>query len=80
MIAAAKRNRIVFLFIYTCFVLSSNAQISWKIAGDRITTNWAAMVDPKQPLPEYPRPQMQRTNWTNLNGLMGLFDQTHYRK
>ncbi|QEC51237.1 glycosyl hydrolase family 2 [Anseongella ginsenosidimutans] len=41
----------------------------WKIAGDKITTEWAADVDPAAPLPEYPRPQMVRENWANLNGL-----------
>jgi len=32
-------------------------------------TRWAALVDTNAPLPEYPRPQMVRTNWMNLNGL-----------
>ena len=41
----------------------------WKPAGDRIMSKWAAQVDPKMPLPEYPRPQMVRDQWKNLNGL-----------
>ncbi len=48
------------------FVL--NGQTNWKIAGDKIRTEWAEKVDPKNPLPEYPRPQMTRSAWTNLNG------------
>lgn len=32
-------------------------------------TRWAAQVDPKNPLLEYPRPQMVRKNWLNLNGI-----------
>lgn len=32
-------------------------------------TRWAAQVDPAKPLPEYPRPQMVRAKWVNLNGL-----------
>ncbi len=32
-------------------------------------TKWAADVDPKSPLPEYPRPQMVRADWMNLNGI-----------
>lgn len=42
---------------------------TYKIAGDKITTSWAEKVDPAKPLPEYPRPQMVRTDWINLNGL-----------
>lgn len=32
-------------------------------------TRWAALVDTNAPLPEYPRPQLVRSNWLNLNGL-----------
>ena len=42
---------------------------SWKIAGNKITSPWAEKVNPASPLPEYPRPQMVRGNWKNLNGL-----------
>jgi hypothetical protein len=33
-----------------------------------IATRWAADVDPAHPLPDYPRPQMAREQWQNLNG------------
>ncbi len=32
-------------------------------------TPFAEMVDPSNPLPEYFRPQMEREEWMNLNGL-----------
>lgn len=35
----------------------------------KIMTKWAADVNPKAPLPEYPRPQLKRADWQNLNGL-----------
>ena len=41
----------------------------WKPAGDRIRTTWGEQLDPNQPLPEYPRPQLVRAEWQNLNGL-----------
>jgi hypothetical protein len=37
-----------------------------------LKTRWAAEVDPAAPLPEYPRPQMVRPAWMNLNGLWGF--------
>jgi beta-galactosidase/beta-glucuronidase len=34
-----------------------------------LLTPWAKDVNPNRPLPEYPRPQMVRKDWINLNGL-----------
>ena len=34
-----------------------------------LTTPWAEDVNPDLPHPEYPRPQMAREGWQNLNGL-----------
>ena len=48
-------------------VLCTFAQ--WKPVGDKIKTPWAEKVDPANVLPEYPRPQMVRSQWVNLNGL-----------
>lgn len=45
------------------------AQEKWSIQPTQIKTRWAAKVDPMKPLSEYPRPQMERKNWQNLNGL-----------
>lgn len=44
------------------------AQAQWKPAGDKIKTKWAEQINPKNVLPEYPRPQLERTDWVNLNG------------
>jgi len=41
----------------------------WKIADAPLLTPWAEKVDPMNPLPEYPRPQLQREQWLNLNGV-----------
>ena len=63
-----KRNLCLSLLISA--TLSANAQESnWHLLKDKITTPWAEKVDPKAPLPEYPRPQLVRANWQNLNGL-----------
>jgi beta-galactosidase/beta-glucuronidase len=45
------------------------AQNGWALVQGKITTPWAEKVTPANPLPEYPRPQMVRNTWMNLNGL-----------
>jgi len=41
----------------------------WEPVKGQIMTKWAEDVDPNNPLPEYPRPQLRREDWKNLNGL-----------
>ena len=57
-----------FVFIAASMITVSTLAQTWKPAGDKILTEWAAKVDPRQPLPEYPRPQLVRSTWQNLNG------------
>ncbi|TFF87757.1 MAG: beta-galactosidase [Promethearchaeota archaeon] len=42
---------------------------NWKMVSDRLITRWATKVDPNNPLPEYPRPNLKRDEWLNLNGI-----------
>ena len=42
---------------------------NWKPASDHLLTRWAKDVSPENAWPEYPRPQMVRAQWANLNGL-----------
>ncbi|MFX0001580.1 MAG: glycoside hydrolase family 2 protein [Candidatus Hodarchaeota archaeon] len=41
----------------------------WKPVEGQIMTRWVSDIDPKTPLPKYPRPQLKREEWLNLNGL-----------
>ncbi|TCC96796.1 glycoside hydrolase family 2 protein [Pedobacter psychroterrae] len=52
-------------------VLIGSAQAQdWKPVPGKIATPWAEKLNPASPLPEYPRPQLVRSNnWKNLNGL-----------
>jgi hypothetical protein len=48
---------------------AADADGAWKPAKGPLMTRWAKDVSPDKVLPEYPRPQMTRPNWLNLNGL-----------
>ena len=41
---------------------------NWEPFGDRIKTSWGINLDPKKVWQEYPRPQLERKDWMNLNG------------
>src|SRR5262245_38492624 len=41
----------------------------WGPAQGPLATRWARDVSPQRVWPEYPRPQMVREKWVNLNGL-----------
>ncbi len=45
---------------------------AWSMKQAPIMTPWASRIDPNNVLPEYPRPQMVRSEWMNLNGLWGF--------
>jgi hypothetical protein len=42
---------------------------AWQMKQAPLMTPWAYLVDTNAPLPEYPRPQMVRSHWLNLNGI-----------
>src|ERR1035437_4862835 len=41
----------------------------WKPADNPLTPPWTTKVTAEDALTAYPRPQLVRTKWTNLNGL-----------
>jgi hypothetical protein len=45
------------------------ANAAWSPAKGPLMTRWAAEVSPERVHPEYPRPQLVRSDWLNLNGL-----------
>src|SRR6185312_2278989 len=68
----SRSNRILFAFL-TCGILAVCAALAraddWKPAKGPLVTRWAKDVSPTNAHPEYPRPQMVRSEWQSLNGL-----------
>ncbi len=63
------KKKLSLIFLFFVYFSANAQQNQWHLITNKITTPWAQKVDPKAPLPEYPRPQMVRGNWQNLNGL-----------
>ncbi|WP_316835596.1 glycoside hydrolase family 2 protein [Pedobacter nutrimenti] len=57
------------LWLLGTAAISANAQTVYKMQPVAIQSRWAKEVSPENALKSYPRPQMVRTGWTNLNGL-----------
>ena len=51
-----------------CVVVAFTAS-GYEKAASPLTTEWGAAVTPENAWRSYPRPQMVRERWTNLNGL-----------
>ena len=54
--------------LVTCLT-AMTAAAEWRPAQAPLMTRFAADVKPDAPLPDYPRPQLTRPRWQNLNGL-----------
>jgi beta-galactosidase/beta-glucuronidase len=58
---------LIFWLILGC--TASAAPGDWQPAKGPLMTRWANDVSPRNAHPEYPRPQLVRKEWQNLNGL-----------
>jgi hypothetical protein len=66
-----RTSKIVVGLLFLAYVFEGvvSGQSSWQMKSVPIETRWARDVSPANALPEYPRPQMVRAEWQNLNGL-----------
>ena len=49
--------------------VQASKAIKWSLKPGPLLTRWAAQVNAQTPHPDYPRPQLVRKEWLNLNGL-----------
>src|SRR4051812_31158077 len=56
-------------FLIPMFITAMAAAQDWMPAKGPLVTRWTEKVSPTNALPEYPRPQLVRKDWLNLNGL-----------
>ena len=63
-------HRLSLLFLgLVCLIATSANAADWKPGAGPLMTRWAKDVSPTNSHPEYPRPQLVRQEWLNLNGL-----------
>src|SRR4051812_12165881 len=63
------RRLALFSLLAFAFSAAVASAADWKPAAGPLMTRWAKEVSPTNVHPEYPRPQLVREKWTNLNGL-----------
>jgi len=59
----------ILLFIVLGVSCKQEEVINYKIADNPLLTSWSEKVDPYTPWNQYPRPDMVRPEWLNLNGM-----------
>jgi len=62
-------RKLVCVFALCASVVTAAGAAQWQPAKGPLVTRWAKDVSPTNAHPEYPRPQMVRKEWLNLNGL-----------
>jgi beta-galactosidase/beta-glucuronidase len=64
-----KRQSILWLLVFLSGLLGEAAQVEWQPQSGGLMTRWGKAVTPESVWPEYPRPQLVRSEWLSLNGL-----------
>ncbi len=65
-------KRLVLSIVAAVLTLACQAQ-QWQRLSAPVMTPWGEQVDPSAVWQEYPRPQLVRPDWMNLNGLWGYY-------
>lgn len=60
------KNKFIFFVLISITLVRAQ---SWKALEGKVMSKWAKTVNPENAWQEYPRPQFERAQWKNLNGL-----------
>jgi beta-galactosidase/beta-glucuronidase len=63
------KTNVILSILFFLFVIFPGRTQSWHPVECALPTPWSDSVSVDHPWPEYPRPQMVREEWKNLNGL-----------
>ena len=71
-----KKSILLTFTLFISFISAQNSIVNnlnkdelWSPVGNKIKTEWASKITPYNAWSDYPRPQMVRSDWKNLNGL-----------
>src|SRR3984957_4292210 len=64
-----RRGQLVCVCTLLSWLFGTDPTYAWQMKQAPLMTQWASLIDTNNPLPEYPRPQMVRSNWSSLNGI-----------
>src|SRR5579859_1967371 len=62
-------KQLSYFFSLVCLSAGLLQAANWQPAEGPLRTRWAKDVSPANAHREYPRPQFERSDWLNLNGL-----------
>lgn len=73
-----RRKKTWALAVTMLLTLAIGSRADWQMQRVSIQSPFAKNVSPTNALPEYPRPQMVRPQWQNLNGVWSIAQMTSY--
>ena len=59
----------IIILIIFIIIFKSKDDWKWSPQGDKIKTKWGKNLNPEKIWEEYPRPELEREKWMNLNGV-----------
>ena len=75
--SATNMKRLCLLAVAALVALTAISAAEWQRLSARLMTSWGETIDPENVWQEYPRPQLVRGDWMNLNGIWDYYLRTN---